>query len=159
MSCSTGQLIVPPSTYITTVNVHDSKSYEKLTASLAGLVQNILADPAYDDSSLYESSKNHSMRLICPIKKYHSTPPDRMKLIEFYNSKEGQELYSQRKISIEPLFEITKDTFNIRVLSVKGFTNVKSFVLICVLVYQLAVYYNCVTKIENTRIVNRMLCC
>lgn len=93
------------------------------------------------------------MRLICPIKKYHSTLPDRLKLVEFYNSETGQKLYSQRKISIEPLFEILKDTFNIRVLPVKLFDKVKSFVLICVLVYQLAVYYNCITKVENPRTV------
>jgi len=73
MSCSTGKLAVPLSADITTANVHDSKSYCTLIDSFAGLVQNILCDPAYDDSSLYESSKNHSMRLICPIKKYHST--------------------------------------------------------------------------------------
>ncbi len=91
--------------------------------------------------------------------KISSHPQKRLKLVEFYNSKEGQELYSQRKISIEPLFEILKSTFNIRILSVKGFANVQSFVLICVLVYQLAVYYNCVTKVENPRIVKRMLCC
>ncbi len=159
ISCSTGKLIVPLSACITTANVHDSKPYEKLTESLAGLMNNILADPAYDDGSLYESSKNNDTRLICPIKRYHSTPPERLKLIKFYNSKEGQKLYSQRKISIEPLFEIFKDTFNIRKLSVKGFANVKSLVLICVLVYQLAVYYNCITKVKNPRIVKRMLCC
>lgn len=159
MSCSTGKLVVPLSADITTANVHDSKPYDKLIESLTGLLQNILCDPAYDDGSLYESSKNYSMRLICPIKKYRSTPPERLKLIEFYNSVRGQKLYSQRKISIEPLFEYLKDTFNIRVLPVKGFDNVKSFVLICVFVYQLAVYYNCITKVENPRIVKRMLCC
>ena len=159
MSCSTGNLIVPLSANLTTANVHDSKPYKKLTESLAGLIQNILCDPAYDDGSLYKSTNNYGMRLICPIKKYYSTPPERLKLVEFYNSEEGQELYSQRKISIEPLFEYLKDTFNIRILPVKEFANVKSFVLICVLVYQLAVYYNCITKVENPRIVKRMLCC
>ena len=159
MSCSTGKLVVPLSACITAANVSDNKPYCGIIDSLAGMLHNILADPAYDDVSLYESSKNNGMRLICPIKKYHSTPPERLKLVEFYNSKEGQKLYSQRKISIEPLFEILKDTFNIRKLSVKGFANVHSFVLICVLVYQLAVYYNCVTKVENPRIVKRMLCC
>ena len=157
--CCTGKLIVPLSSYITTANIHDSKSYCTLIDSFAGLVQNILCDPAYDDGSLYESSKNNDMRLICPIKKYPRTPPDRIKLVEFYDSEYGQELYSQRKISIEPLFEYLKDTFNIRALPVKGFENVHSFVLICVLVYQLAVYYNCVTGVENPRIVKRMLCC
>ncbi len=159
MSCSTGRLIVPLSADLTTANVHDSKPYDKLIDSLTELIQNILCDPAYDDGSLYESTNNYAMRLICPIKKYPRTPPDRMKLIEFYNSKKGQELYSQRKISIEPLFEILKDTFNIRVLPVKGFEKVKSFVLICVLVYQLAVYYNCIVGNENPRIVKRMFCC
>lgn len=159
MCCSTGRLEVPLSACITTANVHDSKMYVTLIESLSGLINNILADPAYDDGSLYHFTNENNLRLICPIKRYPRTPPDRIKLVEFYNSVMGQELYSQRKISIEPLFEILKDTFGIRVLPVKGFENVKSFVLICVLVYQLAVYYNCVTKVENPRIVKRMLCC
>ncbi len=61
------------------------------------------------------------MRLTCTIQKYDSTPPVWLKLVEFYNSKDGQELYSQRKISIEPLFEIIKDTFGIRILPVRGY--------------------------------------
>lgn len=159
MSCSTGKLIVPLSADVTTANIHDSKPYEKLIKPLSGLVQNILCDPAYDDSKLYRFSNKKYLRLITPIKQYPHTPPERIKLVEFYNSMIGQKLYRDRKISIEPLFEILKDTFNIRVLPVKGFEKVKSFVLICVLVYQLAVYYNCVTKLGNPRIVKRMLCC
>ena len=42
---------------------------------------------------------------------------------------------------------------------VKGSNNVKSFVFICVLVYQLTVYYNCIIGAENPRLVKRMLCC
>lgn len=158
MSCSTGKLIVPLSADLTTANVHDSKQYEKMVDSLTG-IQNILCDPAYDDGNLYQYSKERNMRLICPIKKYASTPPGRLRLIKFYNSEEGQEIYDNRKVSIEPLFEILKDTFDIRTVPVKGFVNVRSFVLICVLVYQLAVYYNCIRKADNPRIVKRMLCC
>ena len=102
---------------------------------LADLLENIIADPAYDDGKLYQYSKERNMRLICPIKKYDSTPPERLKLIEFYNSDEGQEIYSDRKISIEPLFEILKSTFGIRVMPARGFENAKLFVLVCVLVY------------------------
>jgi len=159
MSCSTGRLIVPLSADVTTANVHDSKMYEILVDSLSGLIENILCDPAYDNSKLYNSSGKKHLRLITPIKQYPRTPPERIKLVEFYDSETGRELYSQRKISIEPLFEIIKDTFNIRTVPVKGFDNVKSFVLVCVLVYQLAVYYNCVIGSENPRIVKRMLCC
>ena len=123
------------------------------------LVENILYDPVYDDKSLYQFSEKKNQRLITPIKQYSRTPLDRIKLVEFYNSVMEQDLYSQKKVSIKPLFEIFKDTFNIRTVPVKGFDNVKSFVLVCVLVYQLAVYCNCITKVENPRIVKRMLCC
>ena len=102
MSCSTGKLIVPLSADVSTANVHDSQMYETLVDSLAGLVLNILCDPAYDDRSLYQYSNKKHFRLITPIKQYPRTPPERIKLIEFYNSTMGQELYSQRKISIEP---------------------------------------------------------
>ena len=159
MSCNTGKLAVPLSADISTANVHDGKMYCTLVESLAGLVENILCDPAYDDSKLYQFSNKKHLRLICPIKIYPSTPPERINLTNFYNSVQGQELYADRKISIEPLFEIFKDTFNIRTVPVKGLYNVKSFVLICVLVYQLTVYYNCITGVENPRIVKRMLCC
>lgn len=159
LSCSTGSLVAPLSADVTAANIHDSKMYEKLVEPLAGLFQNILCDPAYDGDKLYRYSKQRDMRLICPVKKYSSTPPERIRLAEFYDSVFGQELYADRKISIEPLFQIIKDTFGIRTVPVKGFDNVRSFVLICVLVYQLAVYYNCVTGNENPRIIKRMLCC
>ena len=159
MSCSVGKLIVPLTAFISTANVHDSQMFNYLIGPLARIIKNILADPAYDNFKLYQSSDNRGLRLIAPIKIYPSTPPERIKLANFYNSDKGQELYADRKISIEPLFQIIKDTFNMDRLSVKGFENVESSVLICVLVYQLTVYYNCATKAENPRIVKRMLCC
>jgi len=158
MSCSTGRLIVPLSADFTTANIADCQMYKSLVSPLAGLLQNIIADPAYDDGKLYQYSKENNLRLICPIKKYDSTPPERLELVEFYESEEGKEIYSDRKTSIEPLFEILKSTFGIRVSPVRRFENTRSFVLVCVLVYQLMVYYNCVTGIENPRIVKRMLC-
>ena len=152
-SCSTGKLIVPLSAEISTANVHDGNMYCTLVDPLAGLVENILCDPAYDNSKLYQFSNKKNLRLITPIKQYPRTPTERIKLADFYNSPTGQELYRNRKVSIEPLFEIFKYTVNIRTVFVKGLNNVKSFV------YQLAVYYNCVTGNENPRFVKRMLCC
>ncbi len=87
-------------------------------------MNSIWCDPAYDDSKPYESAKNNAMRLICPVKKYHSTPPNRTKLTGFCNSAVGRKLYSQRKISIEALFETIKDTFSIRTVLVKGLENI-----------------------------------
>ncbi len=152
-------MIVPLSADVSTANVHDNKMYCEIIKSLAGLISNVLCDPAYDDGSLYQFSSKKNLRLITSVKIYPSTPPERIKLADFYHSVIGQELYLQRKISIEPLFQIFKDAFDIRTVPVKGSNNVESFVLICVLVYQLAVYYNCITGVENPRIVKRMLCC
>jgi len=149
---------LPISIVISSANEHDGQMYETLVESLLGF-QNVLCDPAYDDSKLYHFSSKKNLRLICPVKKYSSTPPDRIRLAEFYDSSIGQELYSDRKVSIEPLFEVLKSTFDIRTVPVKGLYNVRSFVLVCVLVYQLAIYYNCITKVDNPRIVKRMLCC
>ena len=100
-SCSTGKLIVPLSAYVSTANVHDGNMYCTLVDPLAGLVENVLCDPAYDNSKLYQFSNKKNLRLITPIKQYPRTPPERIKLAEFYNSNEGQELYRNRKVSIE----------------------------------------------------------
>ena len=124
-------MIVPLFAGITTANVHDGNMYCTLVELHAGLVENVLCDPAYDDSKLYQFSNKKNLRLITPIKQYPRTPPERIKLAEFYNSNEGQELYRNRKVSIEQLFEIFKDTFNIRAVPVKGLSNVKSFVYLC----------------------------
>ncbi len=119
MSCLVGKLTVPLSACTSTANIHDSQKFKELKSHYQDF-QNILADLAYDDGSLYDSCTKKKIRLICPIKIYPSTtPPDRIKLTEFYNSVIGQELYSQRKVSIEPLFEYLKDIFDIRVLPVK----------------------------------------
>ena len=135
-------MIVPLSSDVSTANVHDGNMYCTLVDPLAGLVENVLCDPAYDDSKLYQFSNKKNLRLITPIKQYPRTPPERIKLADFYNSNECQELYRNRKVSIEPLFDIFKDTSNIRTVPVKGLSNVKSFVLICVLVGSvLQLYY------------------
>jgi len=157
ISCSTGSLIVPLSAEFTTANIADNQVYKLLVSPLADLLQNIIADPAYDDGKLYQHSKESNLRPVCPIKKYDSTPPERLKLVEFYDSEEGQKIYSNRKISIEPLFEIIKSTFDIRTVPVHGVEKSSSLVLLCVFVYQIAVYRNCVTGAENLRQVKCML--
>ncbi len=55
------------------------------------------------------------------------TPPERIKLVEFYDSAIGQELHADRRTSIEPLLETFKDALGIRAVPVKGSCNVKSY--------------------------------
>jgi hypothetical protein len=158
ISCSTGSLVVPLSADYTTANISDNMSYRYLVVPIAGFVENVAADPAYDDGELYRFTNDACVaRLVCPIRKYKNTPQERLELVEFYNSKEGQCIYGTRKVSVEPLFECLKDAFGISVLPVRGFENTRSYVLMCVLVYQLAVYYNCVTGAKNPRCIKRML--
>ncbi|MDE1863743.1 MAG: transposase, partial [Thaumarchaeota archaeon] len=159
LSCSTGGLVVPLSADYTTANIADNQSYRPLVLPISGFVDNIAADPAYDDGELYRfSSDVCAARLVCPIKRYKNTPQERLELVEFYKSKEGQVIYSTRKISIEPLFECLKDAFGISVLPVRGFDISASHVLMCVFAYQIAVYYNCLFDSDNPRCVKRMLC-
>ncbi|MGI0062267.1 MAG: transposase [Nitrosotalea sp.] len=158
ISCSTGQLVVPLSADYTTANIADNQAYKSLVTPIAGFVQNIAGDPAYDDDKLYRFTDDACVaRLVCPVRAYDSTPPERMELVEFYNSKEGQLIYGNRKISVEPLFECLKDMFGIGALPVRGFDRSASYVLSCTFVYQIAVYYNCITGAENPRCVRRML--
>jgi len=158
ISCSTGQLVVPLSADYTTANISDNMSYRSLVMPIAGFVENVVADPAYDDGELYRFTNDACVaRLVCPVKKYDSTPPERIELVKFYNSKEGQTIYGTRKISVEPLFEILKDTFGIGILPVRGFDRSASFVLSCVFAYQLVVYHNCITGNDRPRRVKHML--
>ncbi len=156
--CSTGRLVVPLSADYTTANISDNMSYRSLVVPIAGFVENMAADHAYDDSELYRlTDQACAARLVCPVKKYKSTPAERLELVEFYNSKEGQRIYANRKVSVEPLFECLKETFGIGTLTVRGLEMSASFVLSCVFVYQIAVYYNCIVGSDRPRCVKHML--
>jgi len=159
MSCSTGKLTVRLSADVSTSNTHDSEICEASVGPLAGLFQNVLADPAHGDKSPCLFSNKKKPRLITPIKQYPRTPPERTRLVEFYNSVICKELYADRKIPIEPAFEYLKEMSDVRAVPAKGFGSVKLLVLICVLAYQLMAYYNCVIGVENPRVAKRMLCC
>ena len=103
----------------------------------------MVADPGYDDKNLYDLSLKKGFQLVFPIRRYKSTPEERLKLVEFYESALGQIIYSRRRISIEPLIEHIKSVFKIDPVSVRGRENVRGIILLVVLLYQILVYYNC----------------
>lgn len=156
MSCSTGNLAVPLSAHITGANVYDNQAYHSLIEPLQN-VRYVVADAGYDDHKLYDHTRQKGIRLICPIRRYRRTKGERLKLIEFYKSEKGQRIYKNRSISVEPLFQCIKDAFGISVAPVRGFENVQSYVMMCVFVYQIAAYYNCVMGSDNPRYIKRML--
>ncbi|MGI0007251.1 MAG: transposase [Nitrosotalea sp.] len=157
MSCSTGPLVVPLSAGVTPANVYDNQMYQDLIGCLPDGIRYVVADAGYDDHKLYDYSRYRGARLVCPVRRYRHTKDERLKMISFYKSRKGQKIYHNRGVSIEPLFECVKDTFGVSTSPVIGFDNASSYVLMCVLVYQVAVYYNCITGNNNPRYIKRML--
>lgn len=157
MTCSTGKLSVPLSASITPANVYDNQEYQNMVEHLPGTAQYVVADAGYDDWKLYDYSRYHRIRLVCPVRRYHHTKGERLGIISFYKSRKGRKIYRNRGVSIEPLFCTVKETFGMDPSPVRGFDNVSSYLLMCVLVYQLTVYYNCITGNANPRYIKRML--
>ncbi len=87
--------------------------------------------------------------LVCPVERYKSTSKKRLELVCFYQSVLGHTIYSQRRISVEPLIEHIKSIFRMDPLPVWGFHTVSAIVLLSVLLYQIMVYYNCKTEKSN----------
>ena len=157
ITCSAGLLPVPLSADFTTANIPDNSIYYTLIEPLSDIVQHTVADMGYDDHNLYDYSRQRGITLVCPIRRYRHTKGKRLQMIRFYKSRKGQTTYGRRSTSIEPLFQCIKDAFDISVVPIRGFENARSYVLMCVMVYQLAVYYNCVMNHTNPRCVKRML--
>ncbi|MDE1832392.1 MAG: transposase [Thaumarchaeota archaeon] len=157
MTCSAGKLVVPLSACVTPANIPDNQMYQKLIGQLSDTVRYMVADMGYDDHKLYDYTRQRGARLVCPVRRYRHTKGKRLILIRFYKSKKGQRVYSNRSVSIEPLFYTVKETFGISTSPVSGFDNVSSYMLMCVFVYQVAVYYNCILGNNNPRCVKRML--
>jgi hypothetical protein len=95
--------------------------------------------------------------LVCPLERYKITSKERLELVCFYESKLGKNVYSQRRISIEPLIDYIKSVFRIDPLSVHGFHAVYAIVLLYALLYQIIVYYNCKKNKSNPKSIKYML--
>jgi hypothetical protein len=155
--CSAGPLPVPVSACISTANVQDNQIYCQLTEHLPSTIRYVVADEGYDDWKLYDYSRQRGMRLVFPMRRYRHTKGERLKMLSFYKSGKGQRIYRTRSVSIEPLFECIKDTFGVSTVPVIGFSNVSSYLLMCILVYQITVYYNCIVGKDNPRCIKWML--
>jgi hypothetical protein len=136
--------------------VHSLTSSSSVFSLLSVLYR--ITDTRYDDKNLYEYSKKvFGIDLICPVKRYGNTLKKRLELVCFYQSAWGQAIYSQRRISIEPLIEHIKSVFRLDHLPVRGFHKVSAIVLLSVLLYQIMVYYNYKTEKTNPKSIKYML--
>src|SRR6185437_7549674 len=148
LTCTTGEIGVPLTADVTTANVLDNRMHVSLTTHSSSVFSlpsalHMIADSGYDDKKLYEYGKKAlGVDLVCPLERYENTFKKRLDLVCFYQSTLGQAIYSQRRISIEPLIEHIKSVFRIDPLPVRGFHKVSAFVLLSVLLCQIMVYYN-----------------
>jgi hypothetical protein len=160
ITASTGSLIIPLSADFTQADVQDNQIYPAITcsSSLPQGVRYMAADSGYDDHKLYNLSTDRGFELVCPVSEiYNNTSSDRLQLIEFYESKLGQIIYSWRGVSVEPLIEHIKDIFKIDPLPIRGYQKAAGLVLLSVLIYQIIVYYNCKTRKEHPKAIKHML--
>lgn len=133
---------VPIYASLATANVNDTHLYPELVDHLPPETRFNVADTGFDDSELYTISHLRRMRLITPVRVYKSTPPERVRLAEFYSSTMGKALYRLRSVSVEPFISQLKALFHIDPPPVKGRKKVEAYFLLSVLIYQLAVYLN-----------------
>ena len=155
MVSSTGSVVVPMTAGVTTANVQDNQLYPIMVSTLPSetikKIHFMVADPGYDDHSLYELSTDMGFQLVCPVHRYRTTSKERLELVDFYESALGQVIYSKRGTSIEPLIEHVKSIFRIDPLPVRGYDKACSILLLSVLLYQILVYYNCKMEKDSPR--------
>lgn len=166
---STGSVIIPLRADFTTANVSDNTMYTQMISSSTSTSTSTsdcifedtfyrIGDSGYDDQKLYDFSTNRGFELVCPVQRYEHTPINRLQLIEFYESDFGQDIYSRRSKSIEPLIEHLKHVFRIDPLPVRGYHMAAALVLLSVLVYQILVYYNIKTGLHRPKSIKHLLC-
>jgi hypothetical protein len=155
MISSTDSIVVPLSADVTTANIPDNRVYPDLISCLSPetskKINFMVADPGYDDQSLYNLTMVKGIQLVCPIRRYKNTPVERLQLVDFYQSALGQIIYSRRSTSIEPLIEHIKSVFRIDPVPARGFDKVCSIILLSALLYQILVYYNFKMQKDNPR--------
>lgn len=152
---STDPIAVPLSADVTTANIPDNQIYPDLISCLSSKTIKkthfIVADPGYDDQSLYDLSMAKGIQLVCPIRRYKNTPVERSQMVDFYQSVLGQTIYLKRSTSIEPLIQHIKSVFRIDPVPTRGFDKTCSIVLLTVLLYQILIYYNRKMQKDNPK--------
>ena len=98
--------VVPLTADVTTANIPDNQVYADLTSSPNNLspktikkIHYMVADPGYDDQSLYELSMSMGFQLVCPVRRYRNTPEERLQLVDFYRVSTGSgNLFKEKNI-------------------------------------------------------------
>lgn len=137
------KIAVPLSCEITPANNSDCPTAKGIFKDFwPEKIKYLLADKGYDDKTLRSICQKVKAILITPMKRHRHMRPERKRWLQFYRSKTGRKRYSQRAKTIEPLFSHLKGLFDIEKVVMKGLQNVRTFLSLCVWIYQTLIYYN-----------------
>ena len=146
-SAARGNLPIPLLADVEPNNVVENKVFDGMIEQMPDETRRVLGDEGYDDQKLIrkvevKARHGYRRRMMVPMEAYENTPEWRLAYVDWYQSEKGQSLYALRKITVEPLFEKLKNTFDHRRSWMKGLKNNQAIMLLIVLCYQLLIYYN-----------------
>lgn len=142
-----GGLRVPTDAQSGTANCCEKHMFYPMIEELPQQARYVVADLGFDDKKLFEGCERlengrWQRRLVLPLKEYKTTPKKRRSRVRFFQSSLGQRIYKLRKTSVEPLFDILKNLFEMEPVWMKGKQNVFSLLLLMVYAYQMLLYFN-----------------
>lgn len=142
-----GTLRVPIDARSATANCCEKHLFYHMIEELPQHARYVVADLGFDDKKLLDKCElnrngREQRRLVLPLKQYPYTPEKRRSHVRFFNSPLGQRIYKLRKTSVEPLFDILKNLFEMEPVWMKGKENVFSLLLLTVYAYQMLLYFN-----------------
>jgi hypothetical protein len=137
------ELALPKGVAVYAANIKDAKVFtEELSPSLSAETNVVLADGSYDEQPCYEVCDKKEISLIAPLEVKANTPPERSERAALFNDPEVRELFTLRKVSVEPFQGHLKTLFDLEQLPVKGLKNVRALVSLAVFAYNLLAWLN-----------------
>jgi hypothetical protein len=136
-------LALPKDVAVYAANIKDGAVFtDTLAASLGSDTNVVLADGSYDEQPCYDVCDNKHISLIAPLEVKPNTPPERVERATLFNDPEVRELFSLRKVSVEPFQGHLKSLFDLEQLPLKGLKNVRALVTLAVFVYIFLAWLN-----------------
>jgi hypothetical protein len=136
-------LALPKDVAVYAANIKDGTVFtDTLAASLSSDTNVVLADGSYDEQPCYDLCDAKQISLIAPLEVKPNTPPERIERAELFNDPETREVFTLRKVSVEPFQGHLKSLFDLEQLPVKGLNNVRALVTLAVFVYNFLAWLN-----------------
>jgi hypothetical protein len=140
-------LALPKNVAVYAANIKDGTVFtDELGSSLAADTKVVLADGSYDEQPCYDVCDAKQISLIAPLDVKPNTPLERIERAELFSDPEVRELFTLRKVSVEPFQGHLKTLFDLEQLPVKGLSNVRSLVTLAAFVYNLLAWLNHLLK-------------